>query len=324
MYNNNDNRKKIEKIPVRASKHNECLNCENYKRKIIESEQTVSSRDVLIHMLQGEIQKLENKYKKSIDDYEKLRYVHCTTLQELTSLNEINKNFEDGRAKFALGRTSNLESEVEVTQKGGQTDQYTSQVASVQWNCCLNKLTTNNSSKNPTCTATTLDQNESPEELLFKFLEEVKQSNCYKENFSNDQVYAVVSDMNKQIQDLNGLMAKLQIEFSTIITNIQNQLEKANESVERLKEENSQVKDQLVEKSSVLSSCLSVLEQNHCNIGNLSDNIKCIIREKDVLYQETQNLKENTTSQCMKKDQEILVMESKINSLNQEKEQLKK
>ncbi|KAJ8935889.1 hypothetical protein NQ314_012605 [Rhamnusium bicolor] len=80
----------IIKGSTKNSKH-ECLDCANYKRKVHETEQTMSGRDVLIEMLQEEIKKVENLYKKSIDDYEKLRFIHCTTVQELSNLKEIHK-----------------------------------------------------------------------------------------------------------------------------------------------------------------------------------------------------------------------------------------
>lgn len=67
------------------------MDCENYKRKVQEAEQTVSGRDVLIEMLQAEIKKLEERYKASIDDYELLRFKYCTVVQELSNLREIQK-----------------------------------------------------------------------------------------------------------------------------------------------------------------------------------------------------------------------------------------
>ncbi|XP_018569764.1 uncharacterized protein LOC108909817 [Anoplophora glabripennis] len=93
----------IEKNPSKLYKH-DCLDCENYKRKVKEAEQTVSGRDVLIEMLQGEIKKLEERYKTSIDDYELLRFKYCTVVQELSNLKEIQKKIEKSNLRLCKER----------------------------------------------------------------------------------------------------------------------------------------------------------------------------------------------------------------------------
>lgn len=42
-------------------------------------------------MLQKELKKKENLYKDSIDEYEKLRFRHCSVVQELEGLKEVQR-----------------------------------------------------------------------------------------------------------------------------------------------------------------------------------------------------------------------------------------
>lgn len=42
-------------------------------------------------MLQKELKKKENLYKDLIDEYENLRFRHCSVLQELEGLKEVHK-----------------------------------------------------------------------------------------------------------------------------------------------------------------------------------------------------------------------------------------
>lgn len=42
-------------------------------------------------MLQNELKKKENLYKDMIDEYEKLRFRHCSVVQELDGLKEVYK-----------------------------------------------------------------------------------------------------------------------------------------------------------------------------------------------------------------------------------------
>lgn len=62
---------------------------EQYLRRLKEAEQSLSSRDVLISMLQEQLGKLEQLYKKHLDEYQDLRFKYCSTVQELSNLKKI-------------------------------------------------------------------------------------------------------------------------------------------------------------------------------------------------------------------------------------------
>lgn len=68
-----------------------CTDCQFYQRKFKNAEQKNSSKSVLIDMLQNELKKKENLYKDLIDEYEKLRFRHCSVVQEMEGLKEVYK-----------------------------------------------------------------------------------------------------------------------------------------------------------------------------------------------------------------------------------------
>ncbi|KAF2902866.1 hypothetical protein ILUMI_03324 [Ignelater luminosus] len=68
---------------------------EHYKRLLQEAEESVSSRDVLITMLQEQLKKIEDLYKQNLDDTQELRLKYCVRTQELSNIKKICEKYRE-------------------------------------------------------------------------------------------------------------------------------------------------------------------------------------------------------------------------------------
>ncbi|KAJ8922034.1 hypothetical protein NQ315_008674 [Exocentrus adspersus] len=288
---------------VRNSKH-ECLDCENYKRKVKEAEQTVSGRDVLIEMLQEEVKKMEQRYKTSIDDYESLRFKYCTVVQELSNLKEIHKKLEKSTMKLQKDRDV-AKTQLEVLQC--ELEKWKNQLIYTN-EFSLLKLTSNHNfqivlhqsilKEMSHMEALMQNQNEAVKDVLVKVLNEIKKGKSCK-----------------QIEDALKNSSADKVETISMVEELTKQIDALNTLVEKLRTENDFIKKQLSDKKSNLAECLDVLEDNHSNLNNLSGSIEMIIKEKEGCVKEIVKLKsivEENNNLLNQKNAEILELKGKL------------
>lgn len=67
----------------------QCPLSEQYLKRLQEAEQSVSNRDILISMLQQQLNKLEEMYKKQLDEHQEVRYKYCSVTQEFSNFKKI-------------------------------------------------------------------------------------------------------------------------------------------------------------------------------------------------------------------------------------------
>ncbi|CAG9824648.1 unnamed protein product [Phaedon cochleariae] len=223
-------------------------------------------------MLQREIQKIQNLYKSSIDDYEKLRFIHCSTVHDYSSLKEIYRKIEAENRRL-LEEKKTLSTQLDTLQ-------------TLQKQLGLNKK--ENGQQNAIDDFTHIEnimqtQNHSLKLLLSNFLEDLK--NTKYEDCANKSCQANHTSVgtSELIDDSIDNIDNLRVE------------------VEKLRQENKNIRENLTAKQEHLSKCLEVLEKNHLDIGNLSTHIENICCERDRCIQAMND-----------KDEEIAKLKDKL------------
>ncbi|KAG5895202.1 hypothetical protein JTB14_035374 [Gonioctena quinquepunctata] len=226
-----DNANVTKSKPSASSKKStryDCTDCAKFRRKLKENEQTVSARDVLIEMSQKEIQKLQNLYKNSIDEYEKLRFTYCSLVQDFTNLKHIYKKVEEENDHLVDDKNQSTAKLNDLRALQDEYDQLRNQYEELQ----------KSKRSIPKCFP----------------------SKCKRIEQSSQTSRAAREQTEDNLIDEIGNLKKL---------------------VEKLKEENKKIKENLNEKQTNLFKCLNVLEKNHLDIGNLSGHIENICNERN-------------------------------------------
>ncbi|CAH1100001.1 unnamed protein product [Psylliodes chrysocephalus] len=287
-------------MAIRASGKKKCLDCENYKRKLKENDHTVSARDVLIEMLQTELKKKEGLYRNAIDEHEKLRFMHCSVVQDYTNLKEIHKKLTEENRKLCE-ENQNLLAKIRETENLPES--------SIKFNdqTCepFDKKDISNI-RNVADGITNIQnimqcQNKSLRSMLVQLLDELKKSRLehsperVNQNVENkDNSNETNESLKKEIEDLNTYIEKLQ-------------------------KENKKIKENLYEKQVSLKNCLTVLENNNSDIDNLSKHVEGLCRQRDKYGDQVTALenellsKENEISKLKSETEQIENVNSKLN-----------
>ncbi|XP_022913184.2 putative leucine-rich repeat-containing protein DDB_G0290503 isoform X1 [Onthophagus taurus] len=93
----------------KASNSGDQMILDEKQMRMVKMKETSSSRDILIGMLQGQLKKMEDLYKKSLDEQQEIRHKYGRVVQELGTLKIITNKLEADNKK--LNRNSDQKDE---------------------------------------------------------------------------------------------------------------------------------------------------------------------------------------------------------------------